>query len=101
MPGKALHKFYEQVLCQAPPGKEAKQCKGLVLDVGAYIGDQALILAKLGFEVHAFEVQDHAAEMLRCSAMANNLKNLEVVKEGLSDKMGIEWWGTCTRTDTA
>jgi hypothetical protein len=45
-------------------------------------GTHALYLAKLGYEVHSFEPYKTAAELLRCSAVANGFKNMMVVQEG-------------------
>ena len=39
----------------------------------------------------AFEPQSTAASLLRCSATANQLKNLHVVQEGISQANGAEW----------
>lgn len=49
-----------------------------------------MTLCRLGFDVHAFEPQRHAVELLRCSAAANEF-NLTAVAEGVSDEMGKEW----------
>ena len=46
----------------------------------------------MGFEVHAFEPQLAAADLLRCSILSNKLaKNLHITAEGISDNIGNEW----------
>jgi FkbM family methyltransferase len=82
--GAGPHTFYEESLCSTDQGGK-KQCNGIVLDVGAFIGTHALILAKMGFHVHAFEPQLHAASLLQCSRAANHFKNLVVVPKGISN----------------
>lgn len=86
MPGAAFHKFYMQELCH----NHSSGCMGLVLDVGCFIGTHSLVLAKMGFEVHAFDVQGIATDLLQCSADANRLSKLKVVPMGMSDKEGQE-----------
>eukprot|EP00955_Chlamydomonas_euryale_P098988 365187-Chlamydomonas_euryale.AAC.27 len=96
--GAQLPKFYSGMLCQNKSGSSAggnssnvTSCEGVVLDVGAYLGTHALYLASLGYEVHAFEIQDTAAELLRCAASAAKLDNVMVTQEGISDENGYEW----------
>lgn len=46
----------------------------------------------MGFEVHAFEPQQAAADLLRCSAIANKLvSHVHVTAEGISDSIDSEW----------
>ncbi|KAG1673940.1 hypothetical protein FOA52_015695 [Chlamydomonas sp. UWO 241] len=85
--GDDLPKFYGKNLCSV---NGTKGCEGLVLDVGAFLGTHSLYLASLGYEVHAFEIQSTAADLLRCSAAANKLDNLHVTSEGISDENGVE-----------
>eukprot|EP00195_Chlamydomonas_chlamydogama_P011754 CAMPEP_0202914096 /NCGR_PEP_ID=MMETSP1392-20130828/62196_1 /ASSEMBLY_ACC=CAM_ASM_000868 /TAXON_ID=225041 /ORGANISM="Chlamydomonas chlamydogama, Strain SAG 11-48b" /LENGTH=341 /DNA_ID=CAMNT_0049605617 /DNA_START=66 /DNA_END=1091 /DNA_ORIENTATION=- len=78
------HKFYAKELCSTGSAEDST-CKGIVLDIGAYVGTHALILAKLGFDVHAFEPYPTSAQLLRCSVAANKLPNMRVVQEAVSN----------------
>ncbi|GFH26372.1 methyltransf_21 domain-containing protein [Haematococcus lacustris] len=79
-PASLFHNFYKTEVCA-----NQTHCSGVVLDIGASIGTHALYLAKLGYEVHAFEPQKNNTQMLRCSANAMGFRNLYVVQEGQSD----------------
>lgn len=93
--GEDVARFYRDVVCGMETADESKgNCSGVVLDVGAFLGTHSLMLAKLGYEVHAFEVQPNAAELIRCSASANGLADsVHVTEEGISDVNGFEWCG--------
>lgn len=83
--GAGPHTFYDEFLCNNASQGSKKDCSGIVLDVGAFIGTHALILAKMGFHVHAFEPQLQAASLLQCSRAANHFKNLVVIPKGISN----------------
>mmetsp|Transcript_8735 Transcript_8735/g.18610 ORF Transcript_8735/g.18610 Transcript_8735/m.18610 type:complete len:342 (+) Transcript_8735:105-1130(+) len=84
MADAGYHKFYANHLCNTTLTGQP-DCKGIVLDVGAYLGTHALVLAKLGFDIHAFEPYPTTAQLLRCSASVNQLGNLRVVQEAISN----------------
>ncbi|KAL6751955.1 S-adenosyl-L-methionine-dependent methyltransferase [Haematococcus lacustris] len=84
-PASLFHNFYKTEVCA-----NQTRCSGVVLDIGASIGTHALYLAKLGYEVHAFEPQRNNTQLLRCSANAMGFRNLYVVQEGISDHIGTE-----------
>ncbi|KAI8816568.1 S-adenosyl-L-methionine-dependent methyltransferase [Fimicolochytrium jonesii] len=61
--------------------------KGLYVDAGANVGVHALVFAKLGFEVHAFEPTKTTREKLLCSGELNELTNLMVYKYAFGAKV--------------
>lgn len=56
------------------------------LDVGANIGNHALVIAKYSKKVVAFEPVTFVFEVLKSNAKQNNLNNIVPVNLGLSDK---------------
>lgn len=61
----------------------------IVLDIGANIGYDTVIMSKIiGDEgiIYSFEPTDYYSKVLEKNIKANDLKNCEVVKVGLSDK---------------
>ena len=58
MSAAGYHDFYAKQLCgQGNTSSSSSGCSGIALDIGAFIGTHALVLSRLGFEVHAFEPQ--------------------------------------------
>lgn len=60
----------------------------VVMDVGANIGYYSVILSKLvgeGGKVYCFEPTDHYSYVLQSNIEANNTKNVELIKLGLSN----------------
>lgn len=63
-----------------------------VLDVGAFVGDSALVFIKnyRAEKVYAFEPSQHNCQLMRQTISMNRLTNLEPVRVALSDYCGKE-----------
>ncbi|KAJ3286303.1 hypothetical protein HDU79_006583 [Rhizoclosmatium sp. JEL0117] len=61
----------------------------VVLDIGANIGLHSLFLANAGYKVHAFEPMHANFNLLKCSAVSNDIirQNLVLNNFGLGDKV--------------
>lgn len=57
----------------------------VVFDIGANIGNHALIMAKYCQMVYLFEPQEKNADLLRNTLSLNNIKNWKIFNFGLSD----------------
>jgi FkbM family methyltransferase len=61
------------------------RCEDVVVDVGAYIGDNALPLAKLAHRVIAFEPHPQTSKILEKNIKLNQIHNIEVIKKPVAD----------------
>eukprot|EP01026_Neomeris_dumetosa_P028779 TRINITY_DN2332_c0_g1_i6.p1 TRINITY_DN2332_c0_g1~~TRINITY_DN2332_c0_g1_i6.p1 ORF type:complete len:275 (-),score=22.45 TRINITY_DN2332_c0_g1_i6:76-900(-) len=61
----------------------------VILDIGANIGLHSLYFASLGYEVHAFEPLQANFNILQCSKVANDFKNLKTNNFGLSKAASV------------
>jgi FkbM family methyltransferase len=68
----------------------SRDAKNVIIG-GAYIGDQAIIIAKKNKVCcHAFEPSTEAFKILKLNIKDNNLKNITPIKAGLWDKDNIK-----------
>jgi FkbM family methyltransferase len=58
----------------------------ICLDIGANIGNHALIMARHSKKVYCFEPQTDIVNLLKKTINENNIKNMEIFCLGLSDK---------------
>lgn len=64
--------------------------RGNVIDAGAFIGDSALMFAKLvAGRVYAMEAIDKNCDSIRKTVELNHLKNLEIVHKAVGSKSGV------------
>ena len=67
----------------------AARCKGVVVDVGANIGNHAVYMAMKGFPVFAFEPDQTLADCIVESAKLNGLNHLHVAAAALGSEPGF------------
>lgn len=80
-----LDGYYEKTLlegmCQLVPNK-----KGIVLDIGANIGNHTIFFSSVFSKVFSFEPIASNCWILKANLHLNNIKNVILIENGLSDK---------------
>lgn len=76
-----------------------------IIDVGAYIGDSATVLANFtNHNIYCFEIDKNNCDICRETVQLNNLKNVKIINKGLSNYdfyANIEFGGIGSRLSDA
>lgn len=73
----AIH-YIEKILQQIP--------QPICLDIGAHIGNHALVMSKFSHMVYCFDPDPENVHALKCNQKENNILNMQIFDCGLSDK---------------
>ena len=97
--GISLSGFYELELLHGMQ-KLAGAPSGVIVDVGANIGNHTIFFAQRFNQVVSFEPVPENCGILKANLRLNQIKNVTVIEKGLSDQIGEFPLGECTPETT-